>query len=211
MPQPGQKRDGTDSVSMSSSDPLPSPDPARLPSSASPDPRPPLIPTAPPRLASKKRNPIPRREDQTLSLIGRFVIGFNMSGDMAVQAGGEAQQQQPQQAVGGNRIQVSSSKKPLFFYVNLAKRYMQQHGDVELSALGLAISTVVTIAEILKNNGLAVEKRIRTSTLEIIDETKARPIQKAKIEIVLGKTDKFDELMVANAGDANAGDGEEQT
>jgi len=32
-----------------------------------------------------------------------------------------------------------------------------------------------------------------------------------QIEIVLGKTDKFDELMVANAGDANAGDGEEQT
>ena len=97
----------------------------------------------------------------------------------AVQAGGDAQQQQ-QQSVGGNRIQVSSSKKPLFFYVNLAKvsirrsisrlwllaarlrpsssmavvswlvlilvglcfvqRYMQQHGDVELSALGLGES-----------------------------------------------------------------------
>lgn len=101
-----------------------------------------------------------------------------MSGDAAaaVQAGGDAQQQQ---AVGGNRIQVSSSKKPLFFYVNLAKvyigpsihrsalasrcppsspmavvswlvlilvglrfvqKYMQQHGDVELSALGLGAS-----------------------------------------------------------------------
>jgi len=96
-----------------------------------------------------------------------------------VQAGGDAQQKQ-QQDVGGNRIQVSSSKKPLFFYVNLAKvsirrsisrlwllaarlrpsssmavvswlvlilvglcfvqRYMQQHGDVELSALGLGES-----------------------------------------------------------------------
>ncbi|CAL0322005.1 unnamed protein product [Lupinus luteus] len=57
-----------------------------------------------------------------------------------------------------NRIQVSNTKKPLFFYVNLAKRYMQQHNDVELSALGMAIATVVTVAEILKNNGLAVEK-----------------------------------------------------
>nr|KJB64785.1 hypothetical protein B456_010G064500 [Gossypium raimondii] len=57
-----------------------------------------------------------------------------------------------------NRIQVSNTKKPLFFYVNLAKRYMQQHNEVELSALGMAIATVVTIAEILKNNGLAVEK-----------------------------------------------------
>nr|GEX91682.1 DNA/RNA-binding protein Alba-like protein [Tanacetum cinerariifolium] len=36
-----------------------------------------------------------------------------------------------------NRIQVSNTKKPLFFYVNLAKRYMQQHTDVELSALGM--------------------------------------------------------------------------
>jgi ribosomal protein S12 len=36
-----------------------------------------------------------------------------------------------------NRIQVSNTKKPLFFYVNLAKRYMQQHEEVELSALGM--------------------------------------------------------------------------
>ncbi|KAJ6851303.1 putative AP2-like ethylene-responsive transcription factor PLT1 [Iris pallida] len=34
-----------------------------------------------------------------------------------------------------NRIQVSNNKKPLFLYVNLAKRYMQQHNEVELSAL----------------------------------------------------------------------------
>ncbi|XP_062179779.1 uncharacterized protein At2g34160-like [Phragmites australis] len=133
-----------------------------------------------------------------------------MSSDTAAasQSGGDAQQQK---AAGGNRIQVSSSKKPLFFYVNLAKRYMQQHGDVELSALGLAISTVVTIAEILKNNGLAVEKKIRTSTVEINDEMRGRSLQKAKIEIVLGKTDNFDELMAAAAGEAAVGDGEEQT
>lgn len=38
-----------------------------------------------------------------------------------------------------NRIQVSNTKKPLFFYVNLAKRYMQQNNEVELSALGMGI------------------------------------------------------------------------
>ncbi|KAL2479718.1 Uncharacterized protein Adt_32684 [Abeliophyllum distichum] len=108
-----------------------------------------------------------------------------------------------------NRIQVSNTKKPLFFYVNLAKRYMQQHNKVELSALGMAISTVVSIAEILKNNGFAVEKKIMTSTVEIKDESRGRPISKAKIEIVLGKTEKFDELMAA--GDDRAGDGEEQS
>ncbi|KMZ55980.1 Uncharacterized protein ZOSMA_9G00830 [Zostera marina] len=98
-----------------------------------------------------------------------------------------------------NRIQVSNTKKPLFFYVNLAKRYMQKYNDVELSALGMAISTVVTIAEILKNNGLAVERRITTSTIDIRDESRGHPITKAKIEIFLRKTEKFDELMSAAA------------
>uniref|UniRef100_A0A0E0JX15 DNA/RNA-binding protein Alba-like domain-containing protein n=1 Tax=Oryza punctata TaxID=4537 RepID=A0A0E0JX15_ORYPU len=103
-----------------------------------------------------------------------------------------------------NRIQVSNTKKPLFFYVNLAKRYMQLHSEVELSALGMAIATVVTVAEILKNNGLAVEKKIMTSTVDVKDDSRSRPIQKAKIEIVLGKTDKFDELMAAAAEEREA-------
>lgn len=110
-----------------------------------------------------------------------------------------------------NRIQVSNTKKPLFFYVNLAKRYMQQHNDVELSALGMAIATVVTIAEILKNSGFAVEKKIMTSTVDMKDESRGRPIQKAKIEILLGKTDKFDELMAAAEEERElANGGEEQ-
>ncbi|CAJ1951261.1 unnamed protein product [Sphenostylis stenocarpa] len=111
-----------------------------------------------------------------------------------------------------NRIQVSNTKKPLFFYVNLAKRYMQQHNEVELSALGMAIATVVTVAEILKNNGLAVEKKIMTSTVDIKDDSRGRPVQKAKIEILLGKTANFDELMaVAAAEDGENGDAEEHT
>ncbi|RID81162.1 hypothetical protein BRARA_A03760 [Brassica rapa] len=94
-----------------------------------------------------------------------------------------------------NRIQVSNTKKPLFFYVNLAKRYIQQHNEVELSALGMAITTVVTISEILKNNGLATEKKVLTSTVGMKDETKGKMVQKAKIEIVLGKSAKFDSLV----------------
>ncbi|KAF0935293.1 hypothetical protein E2562_032008 [Oryza meyeriana var. granulata] len=110
-----------------------------------------------------------------------------------------------------NRIQVSNTKKPLFFYVNLAKRYMQQHNEVELSALGMAIATVVTVAEILKNNGLAVEKKIMTSTVDVKDDSRSRPIQKAKIEILLGKTNKFDELMAAAAEEREAAEAEEQS
>ncbi|PKI40876.1 uncharacterized protein At2g34160-like [Punica granatum] len=110
-----------------------------------------------------------------------------------------------------NRIQVSNTKKPLFFYVNLAKRYMQQHNEVELSALGMAIATVVTVAEILKNNGLAVEKKIMTSTVDIKDDSRGRPVQKAKIEIVLGKTANFDELMAAAAEEREAAEAQEQS
>ncbi|CAI9096671.1 OLC1v1032869C1 [Oldenlandia corymbosa var. corymbosa] len=109
-----------------------------------------------------------------------------------------------------NRIQVSNTKKSLFFYVNLAKRYMQQYNEVELSALGMAIATVVTVAEILKNNGFAVEKKIRTLTIDMRDEPGARPVPKAKIEIVLGKTDNFDELMAAEAEQREYGENEEQ-
>ncbi|KAI3525123.1 hypothetical protein L1887_03795 [Cichorium endivia] len=109
-----------------------------------------------------------------------------------------------------NRIQVSNTKKPLFFYVNLAKRYMQQHNEVELSALGMAIATVVTVAEILKNNGFAVEKKIMTSTVEMKGESRGRPVQKAKIEIVLGKTANFDELMAAAQEERELGYAEEQ-
>ena len=32
-----------------------------------------------------------------------------------------------------------------------------------------------------------------------------------QIEILLGKTDNFDELMAASTGEASAGDGEEQS
>nr|GLL45260.1 uncharacterized protein At2g34160-like [Ipomoea trifida]GMD62021.1 uncharacterized protein At2g34160-like [Ipomoea batatas]GMD76899.1 uncharacterized protein At2g34160-like [Ipomoea batatas]GME06008.1 uncharacterized protein At2g34160-like [Ipomoea batatas] len=106
-----------------------------------------------------------------------------------------------------NRIQVSNTKKPLFFYVNLAKRYMQQHNEVELSGLGMAIATVVSVTEILKNNGLAVEKKIMTSTVDVRDDSRGRPITKAKIEIVLGKSEKFDETIAAAAAEKDqAGD-----
>ncbi|CAL8132731.1 unnamed protein product [Prunus armeniaca] len=135
-----------------------------------------------------------------------------------------------------NRIQVSNTKKPLFFYVNLAKRYMQQYNEVELSALGMAIATVVTIAEILKNNGLAVEKseasiyfyiflqsyyhysiyiflninaEIMTSTVDIKDDSRGRPVQKAKIEIILGKSENFDDLMAAAAEEREIAGAEE--
>ncbi|CAI9118273.1 OLC1v1019816C1 [Oldenlandia corymbosa var. corymbosa] len=87
-----------------------------------------------------------------------------------------------------NRIQVSNTKKPLFFYLNLAKRYLKQHDEVELSALGMAIPTVVIIAEILKRNGIATDQKVMISTVGNNDESNGRFVRKARIEIILEKT-----------------------
>jgi hypothetical protein len=50
-----------------------------------------------------------------------------------------------------------------------------------------------------------------TSTVDVKDETRSRPMQKAKIEILLGKTEKFDELMAAAAEEREAAEAEEQS
>nr|GMD41943.1 uncharacterized protein At2g34160-like [Ipomoea batatas]GMD99023.1 uncharacterized protein At2g34160-like [Ipomoea batatas] len=113
-----------------------------------------------------------------------------------------------------NRIQVSSTKKPLFFYVNLAKATLCPFIAslmIFLPFFFVAIATVVSVAEILKNNGLAVEKKIMTSTVDVKDDSRGRPISKAKIEIVLGKSEKFDEIMAAAASEKDRGDGEVQS
>jgi hypothetical protein len=52
-----------------------------------------------------------------------------------------------------NRIQVSREKRPLNFFVGLAKKFLLNESEVELSGLGLAVTTVVTVAEILKSSG----------------------------------------------------------
>ncbi|CAN6920396.1 unnamed protein product [Brassica oleracea] len=60
-----------------------------------------------------------------------------------------------------NMIQVSNTKKPLFFYVNLAP------------SLHTAITMVVTISEILKNIRLTTKKKMK-------NEAKGKMVQKAK-------------------------------
>ncbi|CDY28657.1 BnaC09g32180D [Brassica napus] len=92
-----------------------------------------------------------------------------------------------------NMIQVSNTKKPLFFDVNLAKLEI---GLVDLvlipeqSLAFISIMMVVTISEILKNTGLTTDKKVLTSTVGMKDEAKGK-----MIEIVLGKSDKFDSLV----------------
>ncbi|KAE8655274.1 Mitochondrial substrate carrier family protein [Hibiscus syriacus] len=68
---------------------------------------------------------------------------------------------------------------------------MQQYNEVELSALGMAIANVVTIAEILKNNGLAIEKKIMTSTIDMREESGGRRVQKAKVSCKTVKSIRY--------------------
>uniref|UniRef100_A0A803Q358 DNA/RNA-binding protein Alba-like domain-containing protein n=1 Tax=Cannabis sativa TaxID=3483 RepID=A0A803Q358_CANSA len=80
------------------------------------------------------------------------------------------------------------------------QKYIKQCYDVELSALGTAIPTVILITEILKRNGLAVQKDIRTSTITIgvREEKKGRVMVKAQIEILLRMADKIDGSTVVS-------------
>lgn len=83
---------------------------------------------------------------------------------------------------------------------------MQNYDEVELSALGMAIGTVVTVSEILKNNGLATEKKILTSTIGTKDELKGRLVRKAKIEILLCKSENFNSIMSSKKSPKSADD-----
>uniref|UniRef100_A0A7R9VNS3 DNA/RNA-binding protein Alba-like domain-containing protein n=1 Tax=Chlamydomonas euryale TaxID=1486919 RepID=A0A7R9VNS3_9CHLO len=89
------------------------------------------------------------------------------------------------------RIQVSSTKHPMFFYVNLAKKLLSEHGEVQLSALGQAITTLVNVAEILRKDQLAVHKRMSTSLDASTDDGRPKP----KMEVLLGKSTEFERLM----------------
>lgn len=50
---------------------------------------------------------------------------------------------------------------------------------MQLSALGIAIAPMVTVAEILKNRGLAVEKRISTALESLSDDYRQAPMPAA--------------------------------
>jgi len=84
-------------------------------------------------------------------------------------------------------IQVSG-KRNHTYYVNLALRVFQRRDWInflELSGLGNAIPSIVSIAEILKRYQVAVEHKIETSLVELDGES--RPMQKAKMVVVMRK------------------------
>lgn len=55
-------------------------------------------------------------------------------------------------------IQVSRSKRPLHFYLNLTKNFLKEDDVVVVCGIGLAVSKVIIIAEMLKRHGLVFIK-----------------------------------------------------
>ncbi|KMZ74320.1 hypothetical protein ZOSMA_12G00020 [Zostera marina] len=59
----------------------------------------------------------------------------------------------------------------------------------------MAAGSLISISEILKNNNYAVLKNIKTSTVEVCNETTGRLVSKAKLKISMEKSKEFDEVI----------------
>ena len=76
---------------------------------------------------------------------------------------------------------------------------------IKLSALGAAMSSLVTVAEVLKDKGMVVEKAIMMSLEEFEvqgeDSETVGVRKKPKLEAVFEKSEAFDELYAAQEAD----------
>ena len=53
--------------------------------------------------------------------------------------------------------------------VCMMQRFLQEHGEVRITAMGIAVAPAVSVAEILKNRQLATEKQIFTALESVGD------------------------------------------
>lgn len=106
----------------------------------------------------------------------------------------EVQQQSYDQSI--YSIQVSG-KRTHAYYVNLALKVFQRrdwYNHLELSGLGNAIPSIVSIAEILKRYKVAEVEKIETSMVELSDGEGTRSLQKAKMVVLMKKTNSIPEI-----------------
>eukprot|EP01060_Flectonema_neradi_P013434 TRINITY_DN201_c0_g1_i2.p1 TRINITY_DN201_c0_g1~~TRINITY_DN201_c0_g1_i2.p1 ORF type:complete len:432 (+),score=157.60 TRINITY_DN201_c0_g1_i2:55-1350(+) len=88
-----------------------------------------------------------------------------------------------------DRINISAAKDT-FFYVDLAKKLLSdadKPNELELTGLGSSITTVVSVADILREQGLATVSKLETGMSGRTNHT-------AKIQCWVKKTDGFDEI-----------------
>jgi hypothetical protein len=97
-----------------------------------------------------------------------------------------------------NKIQISS-KRDSGFYVFLSKLFLMDFPEIELHALGDAISICVKVGELLCRYGYTDISRVETTTItpeEEGDDGKGfRRGKKAKLIVKLTKSAKFPELI----------------
>ena len=101
-----------------------------------------------------------------------------------------------------NKLQISA-KRDAGFYVFLAKLFLMDYEEIELHALGDAITVGVKVGESLCRYEYTTISRIETTTIvpeegdtpEGEDDRQLRRGKKAKLIIKLKKTAKFPELI----------------
>lgn len=95
----------------------------------------------------------------------------------------------PESGVGlvASTIKVSN-KQPLEFYLSEASKALAIHPQIEISGLGGAVSTAVSMVETLKTQDLCQLKSIHTSLVTLPNQ-----VQKPKIDIILLKSENFTE------------------
>lgn len=92
-----------------------------------------------------------------------------------------------------NAIQISL-RFPVFRFVTATRNLLAEGQEtVELSAIGNAITSVVSVAEILKKQNLVEVTKIETSLIEIQGRNE-RNATVAKLLVVVKKSAQFDEL-----------------
>eukprot|EP01010_Urceolus_cornutus_P001239 NODE_1764_length_764_cov_470.749650_g1371_i0.p1 GENE.NODE_1764_length_764_cov_470.749650_g1371_i0~~NODE_1764_length_764_cov_470.749650_g1371_i0.p1 ORF type:complete len:147 (+),score=33.08 NODE_1764_length_764_cov_470.749650_g1371_i0:102-542(+) len=105
-----------------------------------------------------------------------------------------------------NKIRVSTARS-LFLYINICKRLLHEgEAEVELSGLGMAINSVVSCAEILKNQKLVAVTKISTSLSEVQEWRQANV---PKLQVFVKKSPQFDEIYAQQLAAKEAAKAEE--
>ena len=92
-----------------------------------------------------------------------------------------------------NKIQIST-KKEARVYINASKSMLAQFPNIELHALGEAITICAKVGEILSRNGYTITTKIETSTLPAsadIEKNSSGERKKAKLIIALDRAPTF--------------------
>lgn len=101
-------------------------------------------------------------------------------------------QEKPHLKPSSNKLQISSDKD-VNFYSFLAKIFLKEQNEIELHALGQAISNSVRVAETLERYGFVKIVKIDQFTHQYKEENNKDPKgKKVKMVIHLQKTTEFD-------------------